>query len=69
MTVQVFSPQISVILRQNIGRATVAGTIAASLCRRAPQGSAVRPLATSPSFCPSSNGDSLAGQGGSNDTC
>jgi hypothetical protein len=30
MTVQVFSPQISVILRKNIGRATVAGTIAAS---------------------------------------
>jgi hypothetical protein len=30
MTVQIFSPQISVILRKNIGRATVAGTIAAS---------------------------------------
>jgi hypothetical protein len=30
MTVQVFSPQISVILRKNIGRATVAGTVAAS---------------------------------------
>jgi hypothetical protein len=30
MTVQVFSPQISVILRKNIGRATIAGTIAAS---------------------------------------
>jgi hypothetical protein len=30
MTVQVFAPQISVILRKNIGRATVAGTIAAS---------------------------------------
>jgi hypothetical protein len=30
MSVQVFEPQISVILRKNIGRATVAGTIAAS---------------------------------------
>jgi hypothetical protein len=30
MSVQVFAPQISVILRKNIGRATVAGTIAAS---------------------------------------
>jgi hypothetical protein len=30
MTVQVFSPQIRVILRKNIGRATVAGAIAAS---------------------------------------